>query len=108
MLAVTSAYWPGRSPPRTRVLERVDGGGGGVGASGWGAPSQHAWFWHLEPPALGLFHAVVVTTERREVAGACESTVVPGSGVVQVAAGGGLPAARRGAGGVAGGDQVAE
>ena len=33
---------------------------------------------------------------------------MPGSGVIKVAAGGGLPAARRGAGRVAGGDQVPE
>ena len=39
-------------------------GGGGVGAAGGCSPSQHAWFWHLEPPALGLFDAVVMSAER--------------------------------------------
>jgi len=79
-----------------------------VGTSGRGPPLQDAWFWHFEPPALGLFHAVMVTAERGGVTGTGETTEMPGSGVIQIAAGGGLPAARRGARRVPGGDQVAE
>ena len=65
-------------------------------------------FWLFEPPALGLFTSVVVPAERRDVAGTSRAAVVPGGGVVQVAAHGGPTAARGGARGVAGGDQVAE
>src|SRR5712691_6442004 len=77
----------------TCQLERVSGRGGGVGAARWCPPFQDAWFRLLEPPPFGLFTAVVVSAERGEVTGTCRATVVPGAGVVQVAAGGGPPAA---------------
>jgi hypothetical protein len=35
-----------------------------VGASGGGSPSQDAWFTLFQPPALGLFAAVVMAAER--------------------------------------------
>ena len=47
-----------------RSLERVRGGGGGVGAAGWGAPGQHAGCGMFEPPSLGLLAPVVVTARR--------------------------------------------
>src|SRR5271169_1513427 len=47
-------------------------------------------------------------TEGSEVAFAGDAALVPGDGVVQVAAGGGPAAARRGAPGAAGADQVLE
>src|SRR6202044_758386 len=51
---------------------------------------------------------MVVSAERGEIAFAGDPAVVPGDGVVQVAAGGGAAAARRGAPGVAGADQVGQ
>jgi hypothetical protein len=69
---------------------------------------RDAWFWLFEPPALCLFNAVVVAAERGEVTGTRESAMVPGIGVIKVAAGRRLPAPRRRAGRVAGGDQVPE
>ena len=53
---------------RLRRLDRVLGGGGGVGAPGWCPPFQDAGFGLFEPPALGLFAAVVVPAEGAEVA----------------------------------------
>src|SRR5580704_3779004 len=50
----------------------------------------------------------MVTGEWGEVTFAGQATLVPRGGVVQVAAGGGPAAARGGAGGVAGADQVLE
>jgi hypothetical protein len=47
--------------PHDRFLERVDGGCGGVGPSGWDAPYQEAWFRLLKAPALGLFGAMMPT-----------------------------------------------
>ena len=93
---------------RGAALDRVHGGAGGVGAAGWGSPFQDAGFGLLEVPALGLFGAVVVAAEGREVAFAGAAALVPGGGVVQVASGCGAAAAGRGARGVAGADQVLE
>src|ERR1700722_13694292 len=91
-----------------RGSEGVPGGGGGVGAAGGGAPSQDAGFGLLELPALGLFAPVMMPAQGREVAFAGQAALVPGGGVVQVAADRGTAAAGRGAGGVAGADQVLE
>src|SRR6185437_11201023 len=79
----------------------VLGGGGGIGPSGRGAPDQDAGFGLLQPPAVGLFTAVVVPAQRRQVALAGAAALVMGLGVVQVAAGGPAAAARCGTGGVA-------
>src|SRR5580704_9938538 len=87
-------------------LDRVFGGGGDVAAAGRGAPDQDARFRLLQAPALGLFTSVMAPAQRREVTGTGGPAVLPGLGVVQVAAGGGLPAPRRGTSGVAGADQV--
>jgi hypothetical protein len=35
---------------------------GGVGASCWGVPGEHSWFWLFQVPAVELFHPVVVST----------------------------------------------
>ena len=62
-----------------------------MSAAGQGAPSQDAWLTLLEPPALGLFHPVAVTAQRRNITGTGEAAEVPGRGVIQIAAGRGLP-----------------
>src|SRR4029077_15743277 len=62
----------------------------------------------VQPPALGLLAAMMVTAQRRQVALAGAAAMVMGVGVVQVASRGAAAAARRGAGRVAGPDQVLE
>src|ERR1700678_4345857 len=94
--------------PRTCALDRILRGGGGVGAAGGGPPSQDAWFALLQPPALGLLAPVVVAAQRREVALAGGPAEMPRRSVIQVTVRGRVPAARRGARGVAGSDQVAK
>jgi hypothetical protein len=42
----------------------IGSGCGGVGASGWGVPDEHPWFWLFQVPALELFDAVVVPAQR--------------------------------------------
>jgi len=69
---------------------------------------QDAWFWLRQLPAFGLLVPVVVPAERGKSAFAGEPALVPGEGMVHVAAGGGAAAARRGAAGAAGADQVLE
>src|SRR6185437_4149339 len=86
----------------------VAGGGGGVGTAGGSAPDQDAWFGMFQPPALGLLTAMVVPAQRGQIALARPAALVVGVGVVQVAARGAAAAARRGAGRVAGPDQVLE
>jgi hypothetical protein len=71
-------------------------------------PDQDAWFGLLELPSVTLFVFVVVPAQRGEVTFAGEAALVPGDGVVQVTAGGGSAAARGGAPGAAGADQVLE
>ena len=41
------------------VLAGVLGGGGGVGAAGWGVPDQDPGLGLFQPPAVGLLAAVV-------------------------------------------------
>jgi hypothetical protein len=50
--------------PRGR-LDRVDRGGGGVGASGRDAPGQYPRLRLLEPPSLGLLAPVMMSAEGR-------------------------------------------
>src|SRR6266704_3752717 len=93
----------GSEPNRPGVQGRpvdlggVAGGHGGVGAPGWCAPLQDAWFRLLERPPVTLFAFMVVPAERGEVAFAGGPAVVPGGGVVQVAAGSRAGAAGGGA-----------
>jgi hypothetical protein len=61
-----------------------------------GAPDQDAGFWLVQPSAFGLLAPVVMTAQRGQVAGAGDPALVPGPGVVQVAAGGRLAATGRG------------
>src|SRR5580704_5620798 len=89
-------------------LDEIFRGGGGVGAAGGCSPSQDAWLGLFEPPALGLFDPVVMPAQRGQVAFARDPAAVPRCRVVQVAVDGGVAAAGCGAGGVAGGDEVAE
>lgn len=89
-------------------LLRVPGGSGDVGASGRGMPDQDPWFRLLEPPALGLFGAMMVPAQRSQTAFARDPALVPGDRMVQVASGCGSSAAWRGAPGVPRLDQVLE
>src|SRR5450755_3488415 len=50
----------------------------------------------------------MMTAQRGQITFAGDPAAMPRRGVIQVAVGGGMPAAWRGARGVAGGDQVAE
>jgi hypothetical protein len=96
-----------RRPVRDQ-LKRVLGGGGGMGASGRGAPDQDARLWLGELPSPGLLAPVMVATQRREPTFAGDPALVPGEGMVQVAARRGAAAAGRGAPGATGADQVLE
>ena len=80
----------------------------GVAAAVGCGPGQGAGLGLGEMPAWGLFGLVVLSAERGEVAGARAAAVVPGDGVVEVAAGGGAAAAGEGAGLVPGPDEVGE
>jgi hypothetical protein len=51
---VFTDYW-------RRVSGGVAGGGGGVGAAGGSVPDQDPRFGLFQPPALGLFAAMVVS-----------------------------------------------
>src|ERR1700683_3006599 len=82
-------------------LPRVLGGPCGVAPPGRGVPDQDARFRLLEPPAFGLFDAMMVTAQRAEVTLACAAAFVPGHGMVEVASGRGSPAPGCGAPGVA-------
>jgi hypothetical protein len=92
----------------TPSLLRVLGGSGGEGASGRGFPFQDTRFRLSQLPPLGLLAPVVMATQRREPALAGDPAHVPRNGMVQVAAGGWAAAARRGALGATGPDQVLE
>ena len=87
---------------------RVDRGARGVGTPRRDPPYQDTWLWLLEPPPFGLLASMVVAAEWGETAFAGDPALVPGDGVVQVAAGRGPGAAGRGAGGVPGPDQVGQ
>ena len=83
--------------------------------SGWwytgarpGSATKDAWDQLFEFPSLALLTPMMVPAERRETAFAGQAALVPGQGVVQVAAGGGLPAAGRGAPGIPDLDQVGQ
>ena len=105
------AYFPHRpicEAQRPDRLAGVLGGGGGVGAAGRGVPDQDAGLGLFQPPAVGLLAAMMMAAQRGQVAFAGAAAFVVGVGVVQVAAGGAAAAAGRGAGGVAGVDQVPE
>src|SRR5205823_5837651 len=89
-------------------LDDVLGGGGGVGAAGRGVPDQDAGSWLFQPPAVGLLAAMMMPTQRGQVALTCPAALVVRVGVVQIAGRGAAAAARRGAGGAARPDQVLE
>jgi hypothetical protein len=60
---------PVTSPPGAPCrLDRVVGGGRGVGAAGWCPPFQDTGFWLLQPPAFGLFAPMVMPAERTVLA----------------------------------------
>jgi hypothetical protein len=65
-----AAVQKGVRPADPRLVDRVHGRPGGVGASARSSPSKNAWFRLFEPPALGLFAPVVVSAQRGEVTGA--------------------------------------
>jgi hypothetical protein len=90
------------------ALDRIFGGCGGIGSAGGRVPDQHAGFGLFEVPAFGLFAAMVAAAERGQVAFAGGAALVPGAGVVQVAACRGPGAARGGACAAAGADDVGE
>ena len=73
-----------------------------------GPPLQHTRFRLIQLPSLGLLAPMMVPAQRSKSAFAGEPALVPGEGVVQVAAGRGPAAAGRGAPGAAGADQVLE
>jgi hypothetical protein len=49
---------------RHTLLKHVLGSGGLVAAAGGCPPDQDAWFWLLEPPAVGLLAPMVMTAQR--------------------------------------------
>ena len=79
---------------RSRGLDGVLVGCGHVGASGGSVPDQDAGLGLVQPPSVGLLAPVMVPAQRRQVALARQAALVPGHGVVQVAAGRGPAAAR--------------
>jgi hypothetical protein len=70
------------------ALDCILRGGGGVAPPARGAPDEDAGCGLFEPPAVGLFAPVVVAAQGRQVTFAGDPALVPGGGVIQVAAGG--------------------
>src|SRR5215471_17582072 len=91
---------PGLEAP----LHRVDVRTGGIGTAGGSGPSELARAGLLEFPAGVLFELVIASAGAAEIARAGGAAVVPGAGVVEVGAPGGLAACGVAAGHVAGGD----
>ncbi len=77
-----------------------------VAAVGWGGPAEDAWMWLFEAPAGQLLDLVVCPAAAAQVAAAGRPAAMPGDGVVDVGAPGGLAAGVEPAGFVPGGDEL--
>src|SRR5258708_29680722 len=89
-------------------LDRIRLRRDGISAASWRLPGHDAGLVLGQVPAGRLFGLVVPPAKRREVAFARCATLVERHGVVNIAADGRAPAARKAAGALADADKVAQ
>src|SRR5579859_1920998 len=103
----------GNQPGAVLALTETPGwllprGHGDVLSPSWGDPGHDAWAGLFESPVLGLLEPMMSPAKRGEITFACNSTVIIGNAVVEVASDRWVTAAGEGARAAAGPDQLLE